>query len=164
MSNRVKLVKTGADKVTVNGLDRIANSYAVLVDGVRVGGVVQQWGIDYPGARAKVQSYWGSFDVDGNPVGVLGWSDYREDAVNAVTRAFLGEVPEHARMVVEDGTAVLTPVKRDFRKSLVGDGGTAFLNNQSAQFAVEALGRNQRLVIEGVEYELDELRLRKVGA
>lgn len=87
---KVKLVKTGQE--TVKGLgpmsvERIARTYAVVVDEKPVGYVQQQWGVDYPGARAKVQSFWLCRDNDDKPVGAFGWSDYRDDAVKDVLRA-----------------------------------------------------------------------------
>jgi hypothetical protein len=64
-----------------------------------------------------------------------------------------------ARMVIESGVAQLTPDARDIEEVTVG---YPRLTGESAQYAIEALGRKQSLVINGIEYELDELRLRTV--
>lgn len=85
---KVKLVKTGQETVKDIGpmlVERIARTYAVVVDEKPVGYVQQQWGVDYPGERAKVQSFWLCRDNDDKPVG-LGWRDYRADAVKDVLR------------------------------------------------------------------------------
>jgi len=87
----VKLVKTGSEKMTLWGstgsVERVANTYAVIrvADDTPIGYVQQDWGLDYPGSRAKVTSIWLARDNDDQKVG-FGWYDYRADAVQAVAR------------------------------------------------------------------------------
>lgn len=67
-----------------------------------------------------------------------------------------------ARMVTESGVARLLPTAYEIRRR---DGSKfVILTGESAQYAIEALGRNQRLFIDGEEVVLDEVRLRKVEA
>lgn len=84
---KVKLTKTGEGTITVYGtfpVDRVEKTYAVEADGKYIGYVHLRWGVDYPGSRAKVQSFWQSYDAEGT---YLDWTDYRVDAVKAVARA-----------------------------------------------------------------------------
>lgn len=64
-----------------------------------------------------------------------------------------------AKMVTESGVATLLPVDYEVRRR----DGSQFLvlTGESAQYAVEALGRKHRLFIDGEEVMLDEVRLRK---
>lgn len=83
-----KLVKVSEVPVNVNGVERVSRRYAVQRDGETIGYVESEFGIDYPGARAKVVIYWTSTDADGKPLGVHGWFDYRADAIAAVERGW----------------------------------------------------------------------------
>lgn len=64
-----------------------------------------------------------------------------------------------AKMVTESGVAELTPDAGDVDEVTVG---YPRLTGESAQYAIEALGHRADLFIDGIEYELDELRLRRV--
>lgn len=85
----IKLIKVSEDEVELYGsayVKRTTRKYAVTLKrtGRVLGYVESDYGLDYPGERSKVVIFWKPTDLDGNPLGVLGWTDYQKDAVQAV--------------------------------------------------------------------------------